>query len=380
MNKKSLTITILSLIMLIILSEDIYVNLYLSKAYKTTGGFINNTGLIRVLVQKVSKMEIVGIDSEAFILKTDIIIEDLENDRKYGSNKNKEYREKIKVIKSEWNELKNVLRKYRSEKLDIDRERIIITSEEMFQKTNELVSIAQSITDNKVKYFSIARIATIINILFIFVIILFIEVYVKNKLENKVSNDFLTGAYNRDFFNEYMKRIINNAERYRRKFSLLIFDIDYFKKINDTYGHSTGDYVLKAISEIVKKNIRKSDVFVRIGGDEFIIIFSEINKLSGATIADKIRKIIGENKYIGIESGQVTISMGITDYEEKDTLENIIDKADKALYSAKEKGRNRVCIDKMWLINNLSQKSYMKIPSKGRNLMQNNSYIELMFL
>ena len=101
MNKKSLTITILSLIMLIILSEDIYVNLYLSKAYKTTGGFINNTGLIRVLVQKVSKMEIVGIDSEAFILKTDIIIEDLENDRKYGSNKNKEYREKIKVIKRE---------------------------------------------------------------------------------------------------------------------------------------------------------------------------------------------------------------------------------------------------------------------------------------
>jgi len=123
---------------------------------------------------------------------------------------------------------------------------------------------------------------------------------------------------------------------------MIVFDIDHFKKVNDTYGHSAGDYVLKTIADIVRKTIRKIDYLVRWGGEEFVIIPSETNLEKAHALAERIRKITESYKFDTV--GKVTISMGVTEFEEGDTGDSFIKRADDAMYKAKEKGRNRVVV------------------------------------
>lgn len=154
--------------------------------------------------------------------------------------------------------------------------------------------------------------------------------------------DELTNIYNRRYFFEISKELIALAAREQQAVSLIMLDIDYFKKINDTYGHQTGDFILR---DLVKEiNMRKSDVFARVGGEEFTILLSDTS-LNGATIiAEKIRKTI-ENKSFTYNtiSINLTISIGISELnEENTTIEDLYKKADKQLYIAKKNGRNRV--------------------------------------
>ena len=119
-----------------------------------------------------------------------------------------------------------------------------------------------------------------------------------------------------------------------------MFDIDHFKKVNDTYGHAVGDYVLKTLSQIAKKNIREIDYLIRWGGEEFIVIALD-TKLRGAEVlAEKIRKAIEDYNFEKV--GRVTVSFGVTQFTQDDTEDSFMKRADDALYQAKEKGRNRV--------------------------------------
>ena len=119
-----------------------------------------------------------------------------------------------------------------------------------------------------------------------------------------------------------------------------MFDIDHFKAVNDTYGHNVGDYVLKAIVDVIKKYIREADIFARYGGEEFIIIQPE-TAIEGAKVyAEKMRTIIEQTNFGKVK--KITISVGVTIFNENDTIESITKKVDDALYKAKNKGRNRV--------------------------------------
>ncbi len=160
----------------------------------------------------------------------------------------------------------------------------------------------------------------------------------EQKLEKLATTDGLTGILNRYAFNKFLEEEIYRAERYGTKFSIILFDIDNFKKINDTYGHLTGDEVLKETVNIVKKQIRKSDVFARWGGEEFIILLP--NGTDAVEVAEKIRKTIANSFFIGPE--KITVSFGVTSFKEGDTINSIIKRADQALYLAKENGKNRV--------------------------------------
>jgi diguanylate cyclase (GGDEF)-like protein len=120
----------------------------------------------------------------------------------------------------------------------------------------------------------------------------------------------------------------------------VILDIDHFKRVNDTYGHDTGDFVLRKITELIKENARISDILARYGGEEFVIILPETDVEGASRQIERMRKIIEKTSFD--EVGNLTISAGITCYMGKDSCESMITRADKALYLAKEEGRNRV--------------------------------------
>lgn len=162
----------------------------------------------------------------------------------------------------------------------------------------------------------------------------------EEELEILATTDKLTGAYNRTKFKEIMQREIARVKRFNTKMSMIIFDIDHFKEVNDRYGHNFGDHVLKTIAHIVKDNIRRIDYFVRWGGEEFMIISSETDLKKAHALAERIRIII-ENKRFK-NNIKVTVSFGVTEFKKSDTENSFIKRADDTMYKAKRKGRNRV--------------------------------------
>ncbi len=156
--------------------------------------------------------------------------------------------------------------------------------------------------------------------------------------------DELTQCYNKKEFENIFKRMLATTHRYSNtNFAVIMLDLDHFKNINDSYGHLTGDYILKEVADIVHHEVRDSDIFGRIGGEEFIILLPQ-TKLNGALkTAQKIRKSIDEYRFsFKGESVHVTLSLGITSTTSNDTYFSVLDRVDKALYKAKDDGRNRV--------------------------------------
>ncbi len=156
--------------------------------------------------------------------------------------------------------------------------------------------------------------------------------------------DGLTQVYNKRYFLETIEREMGRAQRYRRDLSLIMFDIDHFKKINDTYGHLAGDYVLKQLAAVIKSRIRREDILSRYGGEEFSIILPEIDTYNALQFAEKIRRLT-EKSLFRFEDTEipVTISIGVAALlpDVTDPTE-FVKLADEKLYEAKEKGRNRV--------------------------------------
>ena len=156
--------------------------------------------------------------------------------------------------------------------------------------------------------------------------------------------DGLTGAHNKRYFLEFLEREIARCSRYGRPLSLLIFDIDHFKKINDTHGHLTGDYVLKEMMRRLLGRIRKEELLARYGGEEFAGVLPETDHVGAMHLAEEIRNIVGgvPFEYEG-DVIPVTISVGVSTLEgEMVDAQTFIKRADANLYEAKRTGRNRV--------------------------------------
>lgn len=156
--------------------------------------------------------------------------------------------------------------------------------------------------------------------------------------------DSLTHIYNRRGFTESANSIINITKRNNKYWGIMIFDIDNFKDVNDSFGHDTGDAIIKAIAEQVEKSIRVGDILGRWGGEEFVVFLYD-GDLNGSTLlAERLRQSILENILLP-NSSPVTISIGIASGGSEMTLQNTISRADKCLYKAKQLGRNRVCTE-----------------------------------
>jgi len=164
-------------------------------------------------------------------------------------------------------------------------------------------------------------------------------------LHDSAMIDSLTGLYNRRYLYEYAEKVVAGVLRRRKAIGVVMCDLDYFKQVNDTYGHSTGDKVLREIADVIRKSVRESDIVIRFGGEEFLVVLPDIDDGESLSIAEKIRRNI-EHLSIQIPDGVIreTMSLGTCEFPaDSDTLWNCIQHADTALYRAKVAGRNR-CI------------------------------------
>lgn len=162
-----------------------------------------------------------------------------------------------------------------------------------------------------------------------------------NLLEYQASHDKLTGLFNRNRFDEIYEKEIKRARRYNNDLSIIIFDVDDFKMVNDTYGHQVGDEVLKEMSQIMLNNVREQDITVRWGGEEFLILLPQTN-LDGAILAaDKIRTSIIEHSFTD-KFLKISGSFGVAQLLNEDGEKDFISRADKLLYEAKRTGKNKV--------------------------------------
>lgn len=157
--------------------------------------------------------------------------------------------------------------------------------------------------------------------------------------------DGLTEIYNKRYFEEALERELSRAQRHQRELSMLIFDIDFFKKVNDTFGHLAGDYVLRDLASVISKRSRHEEVFARYGGEEFVVLLPESNSAEAVTLGEQLRRIVEEHKFVFEgEEIPVTVSIGVmtTGGRDKLTSADFIKAADEQLYIAKSEGRNCV--------------------------------------
>jgi len=166
------------------------------------------------------------------------------------------------------------------------------------------------------------------------------RVVMEEELKLLATKDALTSIYNRYRITQKIEESIHRANRYKENFSLVMIDIDHFKEVNDTYGHDIGDIVLKEMSKIVLNSVRSTDSFGRWGGEEFMLLCTNINKEATIRLAEKIRTIVEDYNFEKV--GRITISLGASNYKENETKEELLKRVDTALYEAKASGRNRV--------------------------------------
>ncbi|MDQ7045712.1 MAG: diguanylate cyclase [Sulfurimonas sp.] len=167
-----------------------------------------------------------------------------------------------------------------------------------------------------------------------------------NIVMNHANRDFLTGLYNRRYFFKSMQEYIENIADTPEKYALAMIDIDHFKKVNDTYGHDTGDKVITHLSEILTSTTNYRDMVARFGGEEFCVILKNVNRYSARDILDRLRQEVENTVVYSIDKQAIkfTVSIGLV-MSSEDALEDIIDQADMALYKAKQDGRNMVVLD-----------------------------------
>jgi two-component system cell cycle response regulator len=158
--------------------------------------------------------------------------------------------------------------------------------------------------------------------------------------------DGLMQVYNRRYLYEALEREIIRARRHGRELSIVMFDIDHFKQVNDRFGHLAGDFVLKELARVVQSRIRRDEVFARYGGEEFSLVLPETNLDGAQALAETLRRKISEHPFaFQSEAIPVTVSMGIAMLTEADRGSvELIQRADEKLYEAKRSGRNRVCL------------------------------------
>lgn len=157
--------------------------------------------------------------------------------------------------------------------------------------------------------------------------------------------DALTGLNNRAAFDRVMDRELSLADRQGRSLTLMLLDIDWFKKVNDEYGHAAGDEVIRVVAEEMTRMTRSSDVVFRYGGEEFAVILSDVDSLTAMDVAERIRLTLKKQViYFNDEEIKITVSIGIGCYQHKEGRESLFERTDKALYRAKDMGRDLIKI------------------------------------
>ncbi len=338
-RRKSTILIIISICLIIVMSSGSFYTMFITHTIKSDAEIINKLGGIRGSIQRLVKLEVSGNLDDELINNIDSF---------FGYFTDKEivvYDEQSNVMHAiddlfvSWEELKAVIFHHREYSTAESEQRLLNLSERIWTQSNSMVLTSQLNAERKIDKYSRSYLFYGVNLLLGLVIIFMIKRHVKDTLEYLVNYDSLTKIHNRRYYNEFLSREISRADRYKKDLSLIMFDIDRFKGINDTYGHDVGDSVLKELAQLIKKNIRKDDLLARLGGEEFAVIVPENNIEKTLLLAEKLREVVEGHEFKHV--GNLTISLGIAEYSKGDDLNKLYKKVDTALYKAKNNGRNR---------------------------------------
>lgn len=304
---------------------------------------INETGMIRGSIQRVAKLVLSDspelsndIVTEINILFDHFISED-DGSRHHGVND--VVFDGIIILREEWHSLESLLLEYQLNPSETIKRRIVEESEHCWIAADSVVLAAQLATEGKVGNFELFYTILAINAVTAVLVILFVLIYVRKKLEYESSHDPLTGLLNRRSYDKMVQSEIARSTRYSSKLSLILFDVDNFKLINDRHGHGTGDKVFIDLSAGVMNSVRETDLVFRVGGDEFVILCPETSSNGAFQLAEKVR---GRIEKIHFSTGKKeTISLGVAEFHDGINRRELYQHADAALYSAKNNGRNR---------------------------------------
>ena len=218
-----------------------------------------------------------------------------------------------------------------------------ITPEERDEIRNRWIRIT---FEHETDYSLAWQMTAIIGALLLFLIYRYRVIHIHNQqLTEMARHDPLTSLYNRRTLTESLLESCDIARRYKRPFSVIFFDLDDFKVINDHFGHNEGDRVLKEVADILHSNCRLSDHYGRWGGEEFLIVLPESNLKEALASAEKLRRAIQEHDFKLAPETLISGSFGVAEYEPDESINSIVARSDKALYQAKSLGKNRVCND-----------------------------------
>ncbi|GMU61418.1 MAG: hypothetical protein AMXMBFR34_31810 [Myxococcaceae bacterium] len=172
-----------------------------------------------------------------------------------------------------------------------------------------------------------------------------IEAAYHDEIYRLTTVDGLTQVSNRRYFEDTLDRELSRCRRYQRSLSMVLVDVDHFKKINDTWGHLAGDAVLKEVATTIRSRIRREDVIARFGGEEFALLLPEIDLKGAVSMAEKVRKLVEKHRFqFDREAIPVTVSAGVAALAKRNEQgAALVKRADEKLYEAKDKGRNKVC-------------------------------------
>lgn len=309
---------------------------------------INYTGIVRGSIQRLSKLSLSECNNNCREIQqtTDETIRKISHAMGEGvqSRFDSNYLEELSLLIKEWGNLKDLILAHSENPSAALYQNIIASSEQCWQIANTTVLLTQLSVQNKIAstsftYFLIMT----LNLINAFIVIALLIINVRNKLEHDIIHDPLTGVYNRSAYENFLYQEIERCDRYNRVFSLLLFDIDDLKIINDTKGHKIGDDLIRNITEVVKANLRKSDEIFRIGGDEFTVILPETDRYQAKQLS---LKILNDLNSSSAESNINTVSIGIADNNQMSKEHDLFEIADRALYVAKQKGKNQIEIYK----------------------------------
>jgi len=305
---------------------------------------INETGIIRGSIQRVTKLILSGSPESPEVILYDInglfdhfISESIGN---WHGGVHEAVYQGIVELREKWYSLEILLTEFRetpSRQLEFE---ILAESELCWSAADSVVLAAQSVTEGKMGDFNHFYRILILNAVTAILVILHVVLYVRKKLEFESSHDSVTDLFNRRSYDRIAQSEIARSTRYHSKLSLILFDVDNFKQVNDTFGHGAGDRVLVELAHKVANTVRETDMVFRVGGDEFAVVCPETDAGGVFQLAEKIRKTIQQRS---ASSGiTCTVSLGVTEYQPGVSPEEFYRRADQALYSAKNGGRNCV--------------------------------------
>jgi diguanylate cyclase (GGDEF)-like protein len=254
---------------------------------------------------------------------------------------NQPYRDEFEAVRAElltlWDHLKQDLV---AERRTVDwTRRVIARSEACWRVSDRMVLLTQ--LDAEVGRRSMASVFILIGVNICAIALFFYTIrrYVRLNLEYRAQHDALTGLYNRHTWRDLLQEEIGKALRYKYPLAAVMLDIDFFKRINDGFGHPAGDRVLQEVARLIDGQVRGGDSLFRIGGEEFFALLLHSTREQAVAVAERWRNLVAANPFAGI--GQVTISLGVAEYRPQEDLDRFFLRVDAAMYLAKKNGRNR---------------------------------------